>query len=583
MPKSFHLIAPYLKEKRLLIIIGFSSLISVDIMQLILPRIIRRVIDDLAEFRMSGERLAVYALWISLIAVMTGMFRYGWLRCIIGMSRRVEEGLRNQLFAHLQTLSASYFNTAKTGDLMAHATSDIQHVQMGAGMGMVALIDALFMGIVAIAFMCYINLTLTAFAMIPAPIVVFGTRFFSRKIHHIHQQVQASFSDLTEVVRERLAGIRIIKAYNKQTDALSRLEEKSEKLVRQNLKLAKFSGAFYPLMLFISNLSMMIVLYLGGRQTIFKVITPGDFVAFTSYLGLLTWPMMALGWTTNLIQRAAASLERLNAILQQKSDIAELADAIDIESFDDKIVFQDIGFSYSTDRQTVLNRISFELEQGKMLGIIGPPGSGKTALLQLFPRLYDVSDGKITIDGHDLRSLKVASLRRFISFMPQEPFLFDGSIRDNITFGNPDISEDALQNAIRNAALEEIITLFPNGLDTITGERGVVLSGGQKQRVTLARALLRDTRILILDDPVSQVDMETGAKIIETIRAMAGQRTIVLASHRLSAVRFADHIMVLEDGKITELGNHEKLMKNDGYYAKTFRMQQIEEELLAVN
>jgi ATP-binding cassette subfamily B multidrug efflux pump len=581
--KSFYLIKPYLLERRFFILLGLACLITVDFLQLFIPRIIKWAIDDLTAYRIDMIVLFIYALYIVGIAVLIGMFRYLWRRCLIGTSRRVEEGLRNKLFYHVQTLSASYFNRVKTGDLMAHATNDIQHIRMATGMGMVALTDAIVLGTAAIGFMAYINVKLTVFVLIPMPMIVLGTRFFSKKMHRLYGEVQGAFSELTEVVRERFAGIRIIKAYNRQQDASSRIESVSKQYIDKNLSLVKITGSFFPMMVFFSNVSLAIILFLGGRQTITFTITPGDFVAFISYLGLLTWPMMAIGWVTNLIQRGKASLDRIDKIIQTLPEIDNRPGEFILKQVKGAMVFKNVGFSYGPGAHesglfAVLDRININIDPGKILGIVGPPGSGKSTLLNLIPRIYDVSQGSIMLDGIDIRKLRIRDLRSRMSFMPQEPFLFAGTIRENIMFGNKEIKDAELIRAAEAASIYETITSFPEGFETLVGEKGIVLSGGQKQRVALARALLKDSTLMILDDPISQVDMETGDAIIKTLRSMAGYKTIIIVSHRLSALGFADQIIALEKGRIVESGNHAELMAQDKYYAKTFRLQEIEEE-----
>jgi len=577
------LIKPFFVENRVKIIVGLLSLIIVDVLQLIIPRIIKWAVDDLTTFEIDAWRLLSYALYMVAIALFIGIFRYIWRRCLLGTSRRVEEGLRNTLFNHLQTLSASYFNGAKTGDLMAHATNDLQQIRMATGMGMVALNDAIVLGLAAIGFMAYINIKLTAFVLIPMPLIVISTRFFSKKMHRRYQAVQAAFSELTEVIRERFVGIRIIKAHHRKTEEARRVETVSQDYINKNIRLVKIIGTFFPMMILFSNLSLAIVLYLGGRQTILQTITPGDFVAFISYLGLLTWPMMALGWVTNLIQRGRASLDRINKILQTIPDIRDRHDARDLKSVEGQINFNNVSFSYGSQTDetaaATLKNINLSITPGQVLGIIGPPGCGKTTLISLIPRLYDHQQGEILLDGNDIRTLKLSDLRSHIAFMPQEPFLFAGTIRDNIAFGSRDITDQRLEKAVKAAALFETIKNFPDGYETVVGEKGIILSGGQKQRIALARCLLKDAGILILDDPISQVDLETGTAIIDTIRKMEGPKTIVIVSHRLSAVNFADRIIVLDQGRMVESGNHRQLMESNNYYAKTFGLQQIEEEL----
>ncbi|MDH3883905.1 MAG: ABC transporter ATP-binding protein/permease [Desulfobacterales bacterium] len=578
--KSIVLIKPYFKENRRKIAIGLLSLIIVDVLQLFIPRIIKWTVDGLTDLHLDLWQLLVYAIYMAVIAVLIGAFRYVWRRCLLGTSRRVEEGLRNRLFTHIQTLSASYFDRTPTGDLMAHATNDIQQIRMATGMGMVALNDAIVLGAAAIGFMLYINVTLTLFVLIPMPLITISTLFFSKKMHHRYQAVQAAFSDLTEVIRERFAGIRIIKAHNRKEKEAARVKAVSKEYIKENLGLVKIVGSFFPMLLLFTNLSLAIVLYLGGRQTIAMTISPGDFVAFISYLGILTWPMMALGWVTNLIQRGRASLDRINRILETQPEITNRTDAVALDQIQGGIVFEDVDFAYNHNaagNAAVLSGIRLKVAPGKALGIVGPPGSGKTTLLSLIPRLYDVSRGTVFLDGKDVRSLQIDNLRSKIAYMPQEPFLFAGTVRENLTFGNPLIKETQLKMITQKAALYDTIRSFPKGFETIVGEKGVILSGGQKQRIALARCLLREGGVLVLDDPISQVDLETGTAIIDMIKSMIGEKTIIIVSHRISAVSFADQIMAMEKGRIIERGTHRELIVTNQYYAKTFQLQEIEE------
>lgn len=597
-----NLLKPYFSENRSKLVIGLFCLLLTDLSQLFLPRVIKWVIDDLTGFGAGSgaslARLSVYTLYILGLAIMIGLFRYGWLICFITTARRVEEGLRNRLFEHIQTLSASYFDKTRTGDLMAHATNDMQQIRMATGIGLVTIIDTLFLGTTAIIFMGYINIRLTFFALLPMPLIVLLSWFFSARMHRMYGDVQGTFSELTEVVRERFEGIRIIKAYTQEKESVAAVNSISGEYVRKNLRLAKITGFYTPVIAFLSNLSLVIILWFGGRQTILNTITPGDFVAFNTYLGLLIWPMTAIGSVTNLVQRGKASLDRINRILQTEPEIDDIPDAKSVKRFRHEIIFENVMFSYPVkgeileDRErreersavrqqvgSVLAGIDIRLERGMILGIIGPPGSGKTTLLNLLPRFYDVPSGRILMDGTDIRCLKLRELRSLISFMPQEPFLFAGTIRENITFGDTEIRESELINAVRTAAFDDTVESFSDRFETVVGEKGVVLSGGQKQRVALARAVMRKTPLLILDDPISQVDTETASRIIRGIKDMRGSRTIIIVSHRFSAVRFADQIITLKEGRITESGDHEALAQNQGYYEKTFRLQQVGEAL----
>ena len=368
-------------------------------------------------------------------------------------------------------------------------------------------------------------------------------------------------------------------AYNAQAAETAKVDRISTAYVRENIDLVKITGAFFPLMMLLTNLSLAIVLFQGGRQTIFARITPGDLVAFISYLGLLTWPMMALGWVTNLIQRGRASLDRLDDIFRIRPDLPEAQNAMSVAGFHSVLTIENLSFAYQPQRGNVLDDIDLRLEKGQTLGIVGPPGAGKSTLMLLLMRLYDPDSGGIRIDGTDIRQITIDSLRALMTISPQEPFLFAGSVRENITFGNREVTDADLQRAVQLAALENTIAELPQGFDTVVGEKGVILSGGQKQRVALARALLNEAPILILDDPVSQVDTRTAARVIDTLQNLAGEKTLVIVSHRLSAIRHADRIVVMEKGRIVTAGNHAQLMADNGYYARAFRLQELEDAI----
>jgi ATP-binding cassette subfamily B protein len=575
--KSLHLIKPYFISHWPFIAVGLLSLILVDLLQLMIPRVIKKAVDAITTMQADAYNLLSYAAAVVLIAILMGLFRYIWRRCLLGAARYLEAALRNRLFAHIQTLSATYFDQVKTGDLMAHATNDINQVRMAAGMGLVAFNDAVVLGTAAIGFMLYINVKLTLYVLMPMPLIVLGTRLLSSRMHQRYQTVQASFSDLTEIVRERFAGMRMIKAHNGQIDSARVVNDASRAYVHENIKLVGITSLFFPLMVLLTNLSMAMVLLFGGRLAIVDEITPGDFVAFISYLNLLTWPMMALGWVTNLIQRGGASLERLDRIMQRTPDIQECSDPRRLPHIQGRITFEQVDFAYASNPpDVVLSDLNVHVDPGCIIGIVGPPGSGKSTLLQLVARIYDVTRGRVTIDGHDVRDLSLSDLRCQIAYVPQEPFLFAGTIRDNILFAHPQASEQQVRKVLAQAGLLETIAEFPAGMDTVVGEKGILLSGGQKQRIALARALLINARIVLLDDPISQVDTATGGGIVDTIRSMAGHKTVFVASHRLSAVRFADRILILENGRMLESGTHEQLLSGKGYYAKVYALQELE-------
>jgi ATP-binding cassette subfamily B protein len=575
MRSALALLRPYLRERRGRIMVGLLALIIVDLLQLFIPRVVKRAVDALTLTGATQAQLFRYALYLIACGCCIGAFRYIWRRCLLGTARRVEEALRNRLFNHLQGLSADYFDHTPTGDLMAHATNDIQQVRMASGMGMVALNDAVFLGSAAIGFMLYIHVELTLLVLVPMIFLAFGSRLLSRQMHRRYGAVQASFSTLTETVRERFAGIRMIKAHATEAVSLAEVGAVSRDYIDKNIALTKITGAFFPMILVLTNLSLVMVIYFGGRRTILAEITPGDFVAFISYLGLLTWPMMALGWVTNLIQRGRASLDRLGRIFDTPVTIIETVRPVSPLPSHNKVCFEAVSFTYADEAPRILTDIDIEVPEGGMLGIVGPPGGGKTTLLRLLPRLYDVSAGEISLGGVDLRRWPLDELRRRLAFAPQEPFLFAGTIRDNVTLGDASISKAALAEVAERAALGKMLAHMPNGWDTVVGERGVILSGGQKQRIGLARAFLQDAPVLLLDDPISQVDGETADAIGAGLKSMRGFKTLLVVSHRLSAVQFADHIVTLQDGAVVEAGSPSELAESGGYFARTLQLQTL--------
>ncbi|SLM28737.1 membrane hypothetical protein [Desulfamplus magnetovallimortis] len=688
------LLTPYLIERRFHIIAGFLSLLVVDLLQLFIPRIIKWAIDSITAAEdivgaVAGSQLLKYAFLIFLSSIMIGIFRFFWRVLIMGSARRVEEGIRGSLFNHIQTLPATFFNKHTAGDLMAHATNDMTNIRMALSMGIVGLTDAVVLGIAAVFFMSYINLELTVMALLPMPFIALSTKILSKKLFNAYRDVQASFSDLMESTRERFAGIKVIMAFNRENIEAEAMKNESEIYVKKNMELVRLRGLIFPMVIFLTNVSLAIILGAGGRKVILNQISPGDFVAFISYLGLLTWPVMAIGWVTNLIQRGKASIDRINDILavpsesvsetsvtddflntqaqdstvvQEASDLiitdAEVASSKllikdteaasskllikDAEAASSKLLitdaevasskllikdpetaaskllesdfsihgdveFRDLFFSYDSSESfkdsslkkgsgidssnisqkkllsskellspNVLSGISFRLNRGEMLGIAGPPGSGKSTLASLIPRIYDPQKGTITIDGVNIGHIPLETLRKNISFMPQEPFLFSGTIHANLLFGNPEADDSDIAEAIEMAQLTETIADFPMGIETIIGEKGVMLSGGQRQRIALARAFLKSAPIMIMDDPVSQVDMQTASRIINIIESFAGQKTMIIISHRFSIFKNANHIMVLNEGKITEQGTHHSLIEEGGYYAGAWHMQESE-------
>ncbi len=494
----------------------------------------------------------------------------------MGSAREVEKGIRDDLFNHILNLDMAYFDTVKTGDIMAHATSDINHVRMAFGFGLIVLVDTLLLGGATLGIMFWTHPKLTVIAMIPMPFLIVVTRVLGKKMHTFHRTAQESFSQLTEIVRESFFGIRIIKVFNFEETTAKRVEKASKDYFKKNLKRAVVTALLRPLLGLFFNLSTLAIIFYGGFLVMQKVLTPGELVAFIQYLSILAWPVIAIGWMTNLFQRGMASLKRINTLLDSLPQVSQPDKPQTPALISPGIRFENVDFSYGNDSNTLSN-ITLTIAPGNKIGISGPPGSGKTSLIQLIPRLYNTTKGNIFIDHCNVNGIDLELLRKSIGLMPQESFLFSGTIRENIMMGQ-DISQKKLDTILYTCALNEALDKMPDGLDTIVGERGITLSGGQKQRIALARTLIRKKPIIILDDPISQIDTHTAATIISRLNQLNLMSTIIIISHRISALASCDRIYILKEGEIDHYGTHTELIDDDRFYRESYLVQQFEEE-----
>jgi ATP-binding cassette, subfamily B, multidrug efflux pump len=579
--KSYKLLKEDLVKNRWRVLIGLLALLVVDLLQLFIPRVVKHAIDDLTAGSAVPSHLLFYGLDILAIALGIGFFRYIWRYFLMGTARRIERALRDRFFIYLQTLSPSYFSRTKVGDLMAHATNDIEAVRMSIAMGLVFMVDTIILGVMTIFFMIYIHPLLTLFAILPMPLITAVTLFFSRTIHERFSVLQKTFSLLTERIRESISGIRVVKAYVQDEKEREKLSGISRDYVRKNIDVTKVWGMFFPLILFFSNISLAIVLYLGGRLTIYQSISTGDFVAFMSYLGMLSWPMMALGWAINVIQRGAASLDRLKRIFDEVPEISDSPEAVGIEPLGGRIEVKNLTFSpgHEKGEYPILKEVSLTLQKGERVIVVGRTGSGKSVLCNLLVRLLESPKGTLFYDGKEIRHFPLHVLRGSIGYVPQDTFLFSDTIRANIAFGKTDVGDGEIEEAARFAQIYDEIMEFPDGMDTVVGEKGITLSGGQRQRIAIARAVLMNPPIFILDDALSSVDIQTEERILDQMDHFLQEKTSILITHRIAPLRRANRIIVLDEGIVAETGDHAGLLARGGVYAEIYREREMEEEL----
>ena len=566
-------------ENRWRILVGLIALFIVDVLQLFIPRVVKYAVDDLTSGNVSHGRLLVYGAEVLLLALGIGSLRYVWRYCLLGAARRVERALRDRLFTHLQTLSYSYFSHTKVGDLMAHATNDVDAVRMAMAMGVVFLVDTVILGVLTIFFMIYIHPRLTLLAILPMPFITLITLLSSRTIHRRFERVQKAFASLTEGVREAVAGIRVIKAYVLEENEEKKLSHLGRDYIRKNLDVVKVWGMFLPVILFLSNISMVIVLYWGGKLTILESISTGDFVAFMSYLGLLAWPMMALGWGVNIVQRGSASLDRLNRIFDETPEIFDGPKVVPGEPLRGRIDIKGLTFSAGQEANSLLKNISLTIHEGERVAMVGRTGSGKTIFCNVVARILESPQDCLFFDGVEIHQIPVEVLRKSIGYVPQDTFLFSDTIRENIAFGRRDATEKEIEAAARLAQIYDEVMDFPEKMNTVIGEKGVTLSGGQRQRIAIARAILMDSPILILDDALSSVDIQTEEKVLEGLEVFLRRKTSLLVTHRIAPLRRADRIIVLDEGRVAEVGDHQTLLAKGGIYADLYWRGQLEEEL----
>lgn len=581
--KAFKFLLSYVKRHYIYYILGIIVLVFVDLAQLVIPRVIQKVIDLLSLQNFDQNLILKNSLFILLLALGMAFLRFFWRLFIIGSARKIEMEVRDDMFVHLQKLSFSFFNRTKTGDLMALMINDLKAVRRATGPSFIMLTDALFMGTMALIFMLSINVKLTLYVILPLPLIIIIMLKFGTLLQSRFKKVQESFASISSHAQETFSGIRVVKGFNQEKSESKNFYNKCNEYVYKNIDLIKVWGLLFPLINFLASISISLLYLIGGKFVILKTISLGEFISFSFYIGLIIWPMMAIGWVFNIFQRGLASTKRIMHVMEEKPEIFDRK-YVDrsIKKIEGEIYFSNLSFSYGKDQREVLKNIDLKIHKGMKLGVMGRPGSGKSTLVSLIFHLFNIEENKLFIDGVDINKIPLNILRKSIGYVPQDSFLFSDTILNNIAFGIDDDSIDfeKVKHYAKIADIYDDILNFPDGFNTLLGERGVTLSGGQKQRIAIARALIINPDILILDDALSSVDASTEKVILNNIKSELEKRTSIIIAHRVSTVKDCDHIIILDDGKIIEQGTHEQLLKIDGFYAKLFNLQKLEENLI---
>lgn len=577
--KSLLFLNKYFMRYKSKILLGFLFILLSNGFQVLIPYMLKVSIDSL-KTEINYGKILEYAGIIVAAALLSGIFRFLIRQTIIVVSRWIEYDLRIDFWDHLQRLSQNFYQNRTTGDLMAHATNDISAVRMYVGPGIMYTTDTTTKFIVTIAMMVTLSPWLTFWTLLPLPILSYLVFRLSKKIHSRFTKIQEKFSDLTTKVQENLAGIRVIKAYVLENSEVEKFTKLNNEYVERNMEKVRIQAFFMPLLFLITGVSIILVIWIGGTMVINGNFTIGGMTAFITYLGFLIWPTIALGWIMNMIQQAAASMDRLKKIWDEKFDIHD-SDKTNqqIEEIHGDIEFKNVSYRYAPNLPYVLKNINMKIPGGSTAAVIGHTGAGKSTLINLIPRLFDIDEGEVLIDGNRIDSIPLRVLRKNIGFVPQETFLFSDTLANNILYGSPDAGEEMLKKAAEVSRLNKDVENFPKGYDTILGERGITLSGGQKQRTCLARAIATNPRILIMDDSMSAVDTNTEEEILKGLKEFMKERTSIIISHRISTVKNADVIYVLDKGEIAEQGTHEDLVAKGGIYADLHYKQLLEEEL----